>query len=229
MQKTLAEHPGWQQSAQQMASEFTSNSNGLTWQPFPDPNDSLHCTIWETACKNKEIGDGYGIVCDYYGLDLVIVSDVAVPERTSSFFYVPAFDYILGGDEPTAFTRYLGPREATLTNVITLIQHVAAVKGHPVFVVNDANDIPHSKYQMDNPGLTFNEMLSARGITISPPVYLDKNVDTLGNNYGEYNLYVYMPCGGRLFRYQVRCLGGQFYNVNSYFIGADIGDCWYLR
>ena len=100
--------------------------------------------------------------------------------------------------------------------------------GYEAFVVNDASDIPHTSYLKDNPGLSFSDLLSSKGITIRPPSIVKKNEDVDYSSYSEYTVFVYMPCAGQLFRYEIRCRRGQIVDVNRFLIGDDIGDCWYI-
>ena len=217
MQKTLAKTPDWKKYSQHIPIEHNSVPNDLTWQPFPDPSNPLHREIWEAAQKHGEIGDGFGIICRYYDSYLVIVANSSW-QGFSSFFYDPKFHFVNEANYSLAFTLYRGDRAATATNVISVVQHLLAAEPYESFVVSDPNDIPHTQFSKDNPNVPFREMLLAKGIMITPPIF----------KYNEFNVYVYMPVGGQIFRYEMECGKGIIFRVTQYRIADRIGDAWYL-
>jgi len=227
MQKMLAQSPGWEQSAQRMASRASSHASGLVKEPFPDLNNSIHAEIWNALLKKGKIGAGFGSISDYYGFYLVTVS-TGWNEGWLSSFYNPTNHFVLEGSEYLALSFYGGDKTATQTNVVALVQHLLAVSGDEAFVVNDSDDIPHAVYSKDNPGLSFHDLLSSSGITIRPPSFVKKNEDANQGGYSQYSVFVYMPLGGRLYRYEVRYWHGRIDEVRRFLIDADIGDCSYI-
>jgi hypothetical protein len=229
MQKRLAEYPDWQKAARYIASKPPCEVSDLVWQPFPDLKNPLHVQIWNALLKEGDVGDGFGRICNYYGLYLVTISGSGGGVQSfSSYFYDPKNHFVLNGNEGMAFSFYRGNREATLTNAIALVQHVLAVDGFQAFVVSNATDIPHTEFTKDNPGLSFKNWLLSKGITIMLPTFIKKNEHTDMNGFSEYNVFVYMPVGGQLFRYEVRCREGYISESVRYLIGSNIGDAWYL-
>ena len=225
IQKLLAKCPGWKQEAQYIASQKGSNGSGLAKEPFPNLDNPTHMEIWKALWKNGKVGDGFGSICSYYGFYLVTVSDLGGYARSSSF-YDPTNRFVVDGSPYMDICLYGGDKTATTTNVVVFVQHLLAVSGDKAFIVNDASDIPHSSYLKDNPALSFSDLLSSKGIAIRPPSIMRKNEDAQRSDYSEYTVFVYTPCGGQLFRYEVRCRRGQIDGVERFLIGAEIGDFW---
>lgn len=229
MQKKLAEYPNLQKSAQYMAANPPCKASGLAWQPFPDFRNPLHLEIWKALKKKGDVGDGFGRICNYYGFYLVTVSEEeAGIQSFPSYFYEPKNHFVVSGNEGIAFSLYRGNREATPTCALALVQHVLNVDGYQAFVVSNATNIPHTIFTKDNPGLSFKDWLLYKGIAIAPPTLIKRNEHAEVNGFSEYNVFVYMPVGGQLFRYEVRCRDGRISELVRYLIGSDIGDAFYL-
>lgn len=228
MQKRLAKDPNWQKMSQYMAIHAPNGGSGLIWHPFPDPNNPDHQRIWNALWKNHVVGDGFGCICNYYRLYLVTVSDV--PGKPVSSFYDPKTQIVFDANYGTALAHYHGNRRATASNAVALVEHLLAVNTFPAFVISNATDIPHATFSKENPGRSFNEWLLSKGIVITPPTLVKVNKSLEGRPGGdsEYNIFVYMPCGGRLFRYEVQCGLDWIGEVNPYCIADSIGDCWYI-
>jgi hypothetical protein len=227
MEKMLAKEPRWERLAKFIASEPTFGSLDVKKEPFPDPKNPLHKEIWEALWQKGRVGDGCGSICDYYGSYLVTLSGFGCHFRWS-YFYVPRYRAVLDGNESMAFNLFKGDMNATLTNALILVQHLAAVSGRESFIVNGPDDIPHTSFKEYNPDIRFEDWLLAKGITIKPPAFVKKNDESGFNSFSEYHIFLYMPLGGQLFRYEVRCRGGQIVEVRRFLMGDDIGDCWYI-
>lgn len=229
MQKTLAKYPNWQKMSQFMATNVPGVGSDLTWHPFPDPNNPGDKQIWNALWENHAVGNGFGRVCNYYGLYLVTVA--GAPVEPKSFFYDPGNQVVFHADDGAALAHYQGNREATASNAVALVRHLLAIDSFPAFVISNATDIPHNYFSKENPGVSFEEWLRSKGIAITPPTLVkaekDPEFGPLGGN-SEYNIFVYMPCGGRLFRYEVQCGRGWIGEVKPYQIADNIGDCWYI-
>ncbi len=116
-------------------------------------------------------------------------------------------------------------KSATLGNIRRLVAHLAVLRGYEAFAVENAADIPHSCFQKENPQLPFADFLASKGVVVTPPgVRLVEDVDY--GAYSECNLFVYMPCGGHLFRYQVRCQDGKIVETRRFLVAALVGDWW---
>lgn len=211
MQKTLAQYPKWKERSQSMAAKHNSDGSGLAWQPFPDLDNPLHHEIWNTLRKNGRIGLGCGCICKYDACYLVIVPDPMDEEYLSSFCF-PPHPYVANADYSAAYTHYRSNRQTT--NVVAIVRRLLAVEGFECFIINDANDIPHAEYSKDHPDVPFKDMLLAKGINITPPTL----------KYNEYNVYVYMPCGGQIFRYELQYYNGIIGHPSRYCIASEIGD-----
>jgi hypothetical protein len=229
MQKKLAEHPNWQKISQLMASNAPGEGSGLVWHPFPDPNSPKDQKVWNVLWKNHDVGDGFGRICNYYGLFLITVSDD--PVEPLSLFYDPKNQMVFGASDLNALALYHGNREATASNAVILVQHLLAISSYPAFVVSNATDIPHTSFSKENPRRSFKESLLSKGIAITPPTLVKFNKDAEWGAPGgniEFNVFVYMPCGGQLFRYEAQCEHGLIGEVLRYHIADNIGDCWYI-
>ena len=222
----LPPDPHWQQDAQILTAEKNSEGSGLVWQPFPDMTNPLHREIWKAHFKNDKVGTAFGAICNYYGVYLVTTTyDM---DFRDSFFYDPKNHYVFEHAEDRASMFYKGNREATPTNVIKFVQQLAAANGQKSFVILNPNDIPHTAFSKDNQKLSFEEFLASKSIIVTPPTLMRANGDDYHRGYEAYNVFVYMPCGGQLFRYEVRC--GQYLGETTRFlIGEDIGDAWYIE
>jgi hypothetical protein len=230
VQRVLSRIPDWRLGAQHMAAEKNSYTGGLIWEPFPDLTNPLHLEIWKLLQKQGEVGDGFGAICNYYGTDLVTVSvSYSGISTTASYFYVPKYHALWRGSDGTAFNLYKGDLVATPTNAISLVKHLLAVDEYKAFVICRPDDIPHTVYLKDNPRLPFDEFLVSKSIIITPPTLMRVNGDEDHKGYGVYNVFVYMPCGGQIFRYEVRCsFPGNIEKVSHFLIGEEIGDLLYL-
>ena len=103
-----------------------------------------------------------------------------------------------------------------------------AVGGYEGYIVDDCSQIPHTAFDAKNSDISFEQMLSAKGIVIRPPTLL-KKIDAIDDrDHSEYSIYVYNSCGGRVFRYEVRCQNQRINDVRRFLLGSDIGDCWYI-
>lgn len=223
-------NPHWKQGAQMMAAEKNSEASGLVWQPFPDFDNPLHQEIWNAYFKKRKIGSAYGTICNYYGVYLLTVTFNDMSTEPVSFFYDPGhhhvFEYNYNNGLALAFFK--GNREATPSNAIVMAQHLAAANGSKSFVVTNANDIPHAAFSKDNPHLSFDEFLASKSIIITPPVLMRINGGDYYRGFDAYNVFVYSPCGGQLFRYEIGCRDGHLSGVRKFLIGEEIGDCWYI-
>lgn len=229
MQKVLSRNPQWQSNGQHLAAEKNSYSGGLVWQPFPDLNNPVHLEIWKSLSKNGNVGDGYGAICNYYGAYLVAISvSNSGIYNPASYFYFPKQHSLLDGSVDLACTWYKGDREATETNAVSLVEHLLAINEYKSFVIYGPNDIPHTAYLKDNPKLPFEEFLASKSIIITPPSRIRVNGGDGVMGFDGYSVFVYMPCGGEIYRYEVQCSEGHIHDVTRFLIGQEIGDCWYL-
>ncbi len=232
MQKRLARYPGWEKSAQAVAAKHPYDRSGLNREPFPDLSNPLHVEIWETLYKNGKVGDGFGSICTYngdpkHGCYLITISDLFGQKRVS-YFYVPNGRWVIDGTDSMALNYYAGDMRATLENVQQLVANLSILLGYEAMIVEHAEEIPHTQFQKENTRVSFVELLSSKGITVSPPQFLQKNEDAEYSGYSEGNVFVYMPCGGQIFRYEVRCRHGKIVNARRFQVATDVGDCWYI-
>jgi hypothetical protein len=228
-QRVRSRDPHWQSNGQYMAAEKNSYTGGLVWQPFPDLNNPLHLEIWKSVQKNGYVGDGYGAICNYYGTYLVTISVTSAGVYTPvSYFYFPQYHSLIYGRDQAAFDWYKGDRKATQTNAVLLVKHLLAVNEYKSFVIYCPDDIPHTAFQKDNPKLPFAEFLASESIIITPPTLMRVNGYNCQGGDGAYNVFAYMPVGGQIYRYEVRCSLGNIEAVRKFLIGEEIGDCLYL-
>jgi len=232
MQKVLARYPHWEKSAQALAAEHPSDMSEVARQPFPNVNNPVHVEIWKALRKKGKIGDGFGSICRYnddpkYGCYLVTISDLFGHSRVS-YFYVPSGGWVINASDSIAFNYYPGDKSATLENIRQFVARLSMLLGYEAFAVEHAGDIPHTQFHKENPQLSFTDFLSSKGVTVSSPQFLQKNEDAEYGGYSECNVFVYMPCGGQVFRYEVRCRHGQIVDAKRFLIATDVGDCWYI-
>lgn len=230
MQKVLARYPHWEKFAQHMTLERNSNEIGLVWETFPDIHNAIHRDIWNALWEKRQIADGFGTICDYYGFHLVMQSTMDDHGRVA-LFCKPSTHLVVSGRYDMAFALYGGDKSATIGSIRVLVKHLLAVSDYEAFVVDDCNQIPHKTFQKDNPSVPFSDFLGAKGITIVPAQILKKNerADSDDSAYSECSVFVYRPCGGDVFRYEVRCKNGRIVGVERFLLGDDIGDCWYIQ
>jgi len=228
MKRHLARYWHWEQAAQHMAAEKNAAPVGLVWKAFPLQNDPVHVEIWKALWEEGRIGDGWGAICSYYGFYLVTVSDPFNHHRLSSF-YDATNHWVLRGSEDFAFDLYGGERTAAVASIRQLVQHLLAVSGYEAFLVDNCYEIPHTAFRQDNPNLSFADFLAAKGLGIGPPMILKKNEQGEYSPYSECSVFAYMPCGGQVFRYEIRCEGGRVSRVERFLVATDVGDCWYIR
>jgi hypothetical protein len=232
MQKRLAKCPGWEKSAQALAAKHPYDGSGLVREPFPNFDNPVHLEIWEALRKKGKVGDGFGSVCTYngdpkHGCYLITISHLLGQSRVS-YFYVPSGRWVIDATDSTARSYYPGDTIATPENVRQFVATLSILLGYEAIAIEHADDIPHTRFQKENPLLSFMELLSSKGITVSPPQFLQKNENAEYSGYSECNLFVYMPCGGQVFRYEVRCRHGQIVDAKRYLIATGVGDCWYI-
>jgi hypothetical protein len=226
IQQRLARYPDWQRGARSMVRNSAWEKSGLVKEPFPNLDDPLHKEIWMALWKKGMIGNGFGSICNYYGFRLVTVSEWPFQHYLSSF-YNPTNHGVMPGDERMALNLYGGDHEATLTNAISVVRHLLALNGYEAFIVSDADEISHTAFQKENPDLSFKDWLSSKGILIRPPALVKKNEAADHTPYSEYTVFVYQPCEGWLFRYEIRTYQGRIFGTERFLMGKDIGDCWY--
>jgi len=201
--------------------------SGLVKEPFPNLNNPLHRKIWMDLWKKGRIANGFGSICDYYGFFLIAIDSSPICEPLFSF-YDPTNRFVLPANERMALDFYGGDKEATVTNAISVVRHLLALNRFETLIVSDAEDIPHATFIKDNPALSFKDWLSSKGIVIRPATLVRKNENADHTAYGECTLFVYQPCGGMLFRYEIRSWHGRISDIQRFSIGNDIGDLWYL-
>lgn len=217
-------NPHWQKAAQVMAAEKNSEASGLVWQPFPDYNNPVHREIWKAYVKKGKIGSAYGTICSYYGVYLVTAVFASMDIEPESFFYDPRLHGVIMCSDSIALMFYKGSQEANPTNAVTLVQHLSAANGFKSFVVTNSANIPHTAFAKNNPKLSFERFLASKSIIIAPPSLMRLDGDDYYKGYDAYNVFVYEPCGGELYRYEVRCHDGRFGGIRRFLVGAEIGD-----
>ncbi len=225
MEGYLSRCPNWDRAAQHMAAERQSESAGLAWAPFPDLRNPLHIQIWKALWDKDRIGDGLGCICNYYGVYLVTVSAGGDHGRLSSF-YDPRHQRTLEATEGLGFNLYRGDRKASVGSIRRLVEHLLAVNSYGGFIVDGCDQIPHDRFEKDNPNLPFPDFLAAKGITIRPPSILSKNEEADYSRYSECSVFAYRRLGGQILRYEVRCEKGKITTVEEFKLAADVGDCW---
>jgi len=228
MQRVLSKKPNWKKGAEALADKPQSDRSGLVREAFPNIENPLHVVIWNTIHRKANIGDGFGWIAQYnsgkFECFLVMLSAHEGHSRVS-YFYDLAGPWVTDTSDFLGLARYNGDLGATLENARQLVSRLAVFQGYEAFVVDSALDIPHSRFQKENSHLTFTDLLVSKGITVSPPRFLPIEIADYGA-YTECDIFVYIPCGGQLLRYQVRCQHGKITDAKRFVVCTQIGDWW---
>lgn len=223
IEKTLGRHPNWQRKSQRMISECRENASGLERVPFPDLSNPVHRKVWEALYKRDKIGEGFGTICDFFGFYLVNLHDENV--ANASYFYEPTNGLVISGDDGTSGVLYGGDKTASVTNIVKFVRYITDVSGYRTFLITDAEQIPHSRYPFLYAEQSITDFLVSRGVSIGPPTLLKRKLLD-GEEFVECSVFVYEPCGGDVFRYDVQCRDGKIIGFDKYKVISGVGDFW---
>jgi hypothetical protein len=228
IRKVIEATPLWETVSRRIISYNDATGSGLKKMPFPDVKNPVHVGIWNALKEEGKIGDGFGTICNYFGVYLVNIS--INDQLVASYFYDATNHTVHYANQGEAFARYKGNREATITNIIALVRNLLAVTGEEAIIVDSPEHIPHKMWQTNHPKESFSRYLRAKGIDLHEPEMLKgrENFDEAGwRESSECNVFAYFSHGGEVIRYEVQFRKGHIVGVDTYVLGRGLGDCWY--